>query len=506
MRHDAAVRATKLERLRAGAAPRVLELCSGCGGMSLGLAAAGFDLVAHVEFDETAAASYALNFQPPSEAHRAAWAAPRDMVRSDPATLASEIGLKGPVSSHFDVLAAGLPCQAFARIGRSKLRSITGDDDAFINDPRAKLYQRFLQYAEAVQPVAILIENVPDILNHGGHNVPEEICATLEEIGYRTRYTLLNSAYYGVPQMRERLFLIAIDRSLGITPSFPEPSHAAQLPSGYESARTVALKHVPATGSRFGEIPKAAEGLPKAVSTRAALADLPKIREHVRDPAAMRRRKVTDILPYAAFSGISDYAARMRDWPGYQKSYVGTDGHVVRLTPRDFPIFRRMNHGGDYPHAWMVAETIFKEQLAKQKPRPVKGSDDWQELRSRHVPPYDPGKFPNKWWKLDPALPSRTLTAHMGKDTYSHIHWDSAQKRTISVREAARLQSFPDCFRFAGAMNAAFRQIGNAVPPMLAEAVAKQLLCDLLSQVITDDTDRGVVAVQREEHRRVSFG
>jgi DNA (cytosine-5)-methyltransferase 1 len=59
--------------------------------------------------------------------------------------------------------------------------------------------------------------------------------------------------------------------------------------------------------------------------------------------------------------------------------------------------------------------------------------------------------------------------------TYSHIHYDSRQCRSVSVREAARLQSFPDGFRFAGAMNAAFRQIGNAVPPLLGLAVAKAL-------------------------------
>ncbi len=65
--------------------------------------------------------------------------------------------------------------------------------------------------------------------------------------------------------------------------------------------------------------------------------------------------------------------------------------------------------------------------------------------------------------------------AHLGKDSYSHIHYDSAQARTISVREAARLQSFPDGFVFCGAMNAAFRQIGNAVPPLLAQAVASTI-------------------------------
>ena len=66
--------------------------------------------------------------------------------------------------------------------------------------------------------------------------------------------------------------------------------------------------------------------------------------------------------------------------------------------------------------------------------------------------------------------------AHIGKDTYSHIHYDSRQARVISVREAARLQSFPDGFRFCGAMNGAFKQIGNAVPPLLAQRLAEVML------------------------------
>jgi DNA (cytosine-5)-methyltransferase 1 len=65
--------------------------------------------------------------------------------------------------------------------------------------------------------------------------------------------------------------------------------------------------------------------------------------------------------------------------------------------------------------------------------------------------------------------------AHLGKDGYSHIHYDSDQARTISVREAARLQSFPDGFVFEGSMNPAFRQIGNAVPPLLAKALALRI-------------------------------
>ena len=91
------------------------------------------------------------------------------------------------------------------------------------------------------------------------------------------------------------------------------------------------------------------------------------------------------------------------------------------------------------------------------------------------VPPYPVGNFPNRWCKLRPDQPSRTLLAHIGKDTYSHIHYSDEQARTISVCEAARLQSFPDGFKFEGTMNPAFRQIGNAVPPVMAWKIAEEL-------------------------------
>jgi DNA (cytosine-5)-methyltransferase 1 len=108
------------------------------------------------------------------------------------------------------------------------------------------------------------------------------------------------------------------------------------------------------------------------------------------------------------------------------------------------------------------------------------GTEAWTTLRKKIVPPYDAQKFPNKWRKMDRKAPARTLMAHIGKDTYSHIHYEDAQARTISVREAARLQSFPDGFRFSGAMNSAFRQIGNAVPPLIATAIAHAILGSLV--------------------------
>lgn len=478
----------KLERLRTGAKLRTLEICSGAGGLSLGLATAGFELTAHVEMDREAAESYALNFGRDRAADDP-WALPRNMEHCSADDLVSELGLNTPTSSAFDILAAGLPCQAFARIGRSKLRAVAGEEDAFQKDPRAALYRRFLDYVTATQPLVIIIENVPDILNFGGHNVPEEICDTLEEWGYRTAYTILNAAYYGVPQVRERLFVVAFADVLGISPVFPAPTHFLELPRGYEGSRRVALKHVDKESGRFHEIHKPSRGLPKAVGVRAALGDLPKIKEHATDPKVIRRRRLDDCLPYRTpKGGVSDYAKLMRNWSGFE-TQGEAGGHLVRLTPRDFPIFRHLEHGADYPQARKLAEELFAEAV-RAKDLTDAESDAWKDLRRSIVPPYDPAKFPNKWWKMDPLKPSRTLTAHMGKDTYSHIHYDSYQARTVSVREAARLQSFPDGFRFAGAMNAAFKQIGNAVPPLLGLAVARSLRQQIeMALVPAEETD-----------------
>jgi DNA (cytosine-5)-methyltransferase 1 len=455
--------------------------------MSLGLEAAGFELTAHLESDPIAAATYALNFAPPCSVQAEAWSMTREMASASPVALVAELGLRQSAAEAFDVLAAGLPCQAFARVGRSKLRSVSGDEDAFKKDPRAVLYRRLLDYARATQPLAILMENVPDILNFGGHNVPEEISANLDALGYETRYTLLNAAFYGVPQLRERLFLIAVDRSLSIPPGFPEPTHRANLPRGYRDTRTAALKYVPAGASHFHPIPEPTARLPGAVCARAALSDLPFISEHFADPPAMRRRRLGDRLAYRYDAKTSAYARLMREWTGF-KTYGALDGHVVRLTPRDFPIFQRLPHGAEYPKALEIAKQLFEAKLGDSAAAGCRLQPDsapYAQLRHETIPPYDPKKFPNKWWKLEPAAPSRTLTAHIGKDTYSHIHYDSRQRRTISVREAARLQSFPDGFRFAGTMNSAFCQIGNAVPPLVAFAIARTLKQIVLNAAAT---------------------
>lgn len=88
---------------------------------------------------------------------------------------------------------------------------------------------------------------------------------------------------------------------------------------------------------------------------------------------------------------------------------------------------------------------------------------------------YDDTQFKDKYFMLDPEKPGNTITAHIAKDGYRHIHWDASQHRTLSVREAARIQSFGDYYRFSGFRTSRFRQIGNAVPPLLAEQLAVQM-------------------------------
>jgi len=332
-----------------------------------------------------------------------------------------------------------------------------------------------------------MIENVPDILNYGGHNIAEEICEVLEGLGYDPRYTMLNAVFYGVPEMRERMFLIAYHKELSAQKWFPEPTHWIDLPKGYNGSRQVAMKTIKLDLFKenrwFVEPPEPhPDHAITAITAEEALSDLPRIE----DDSLQKRKKVPrrfdSIVLYPQGKILTDYQRVMRTWPGF-KAGEGIRDHVIRYLPRDYKLFARLQPGDQYPEAHALAMQMFEEQLdmieQKEGERPLKGSKRYEQEWKSFVPPYDPKKFPNKWRKMEADKPARTLMAHLGKDSYSHIHYDSTQARTISVREAARLQSFPDGFAFMGPMNPAFRQIGNAVPPLMAKALAEMILCQL---------------------------
>lgn len=474
----------KMNRLNSNA-PRVLDLFSGCGGMSLGFHKAKYQILGGLEIDPKAAETHGKNFfKDESHVILSNHIFSHDITKCNPQKFAQTV-LKRPnakLERLVDFIIGGPPCQAFARIGRAKLREIMEHPEAFLTDERANLYTNFLEYVEAFKPIAILMENVPDIMNYGGKNIAEEIVASLDEMGYKSKYSILNAAHYGVPQMRQRFYLIAILKTLQIEPTFPNPTHYIELPRGYESAQQVALKAMPLPLFRgktgFVTCPKPTPDLTPAVTTEKAISDLPKIFSHLTGQMKRGAKTFNTLVKYRKDTHENNYVNMLKTWTGFEAE-KGVWDHVIRYLPRDYELFRRMKPGDQYPEVYQLALTMFNKALLNyERETQIKldeQSKEYHELRRSIVPPYSPKKFPNKWRKLESDKPARTLTAHIGKDTYSHIHYDSEQARVISVREAARLQSFPDGFKFCGAMNSAFRQIGNAVPPIQAYALAKHI-------------------------------
>ena len=459
----------KARRLQSGGKPRVLDLFAGCGGFSLGFKAAGYEIIGAVESDPHAARTHALNLKTNCK--------PTD-INVDPLEFIRSITDERPEEA-VDVIVGGPPCQTFARVGRAKLRAESHRQDCWT--ARAGLYERYIAYVKALKPLVIVLENVPDILHYQGRNVAHEICELLGD-EYDATCTLLNAVNYGVPQFRERLYLIAFHKSLKVRWEWPSPTHLSQVPNGYQDIRAFARRQK--RGQFVERDPLHADlavgqRLKAAVSVQRALQDLPKIfaiNEYAAGNLGRHSQKLGLEKSYTG-KALTNYAEQMRQWPGLETGRTVT-AHVVRCLPRDFRIFARMEPGDQYPQAHLHSLMLRDEHLAELSNAGLAvlpGSDRWKDIHKQFVPPYDPTKFPNKWRKLENDQPSRTLMAHLSHDSYSHIHYDSSQARTLSVREAARLQSFPDGFRFECCMNEAFKQVGNAVPPFVARVLARQL-------------------------------
>ncbi len=443
---------------------KVLDLFSGAGGMALGFEAAGARCIGALEKDASAARTFAQMFahsQPvvmggplEGDAHRLTARQMADRLQEVP-----------------DIIVGGPPCQGFSRAGRAKNKSLEGVEllhpKFSTRDPeRNDLYRTVLDAVRFFSPLAFVIENVPGIREQYGVDRAAGIRREGVALGYNVRCFLLNAAWYGVPQHRWRLFIVGLRRDLGAKaiPQPPPRTHGdhCRLPEGMSIPREDWMV--------WGEgVPRQQGTHHQAfTSVHEALHDLPRLKGHLKGI-----KPIEQPLPYNREP--SAWATLMKAWPGKEATNV-VSGNIYRFTPRDFPIFKRMAFGDKYPQALLIAHEIFRDKLQKQGQVLEPGSVAWQALRAETIPPYRNDAFAEKWRKFDPDMPSWTVTAHLCRDTYSHIHYHSAQARTVTVREAARLQSFPDGFLFPPNMGDAFRQIGNAVPPFLGRAIALQLL------------------------------
>lgn len=468
----------KLERAEQRGYYTTVDLFAGCGGMTLGFHRAGFKCVASVEIDDDARKSHELNFA--NKVPPGGYASFPDVTKIEPDEATSHLSPLAPtLQDGVDIVIGGPPCQAFSRLGRAALWRLADKDYAHGHDRRATMYEYFLHYVAQLKPLAFVMENVREIGKFVGRNIAEEIALTADDMGYETRYTLLNAVWFGVPQLRERAVIIGIRKELGKTPSFPKIRHRYVLPVGYSTSRA-GTGHIEflQPHDHYVDHLEFASRTSSAVTLKEAFSDLPPITEHLAHLSASKRPRSPD--QESSYTGPPiGYPKEMRLWPGFRSDNLAFTGHIIRYTPRDYETFRRMPHGGMYPEALEIAHQIFEERLQEAEREHGKeireGSALWKQIYAATVPPYKAGRYPNKFRKLWPDHPSRTLPAHIGKDSYSHIHYDSQQARGISLREAARIQSFPDAFALHGSMNSRLKQIGNAVPPLLAFAVAKAL-------------------------------
>lgn len=311
-----------------------------------------------------------------------------------------------------DLIAGGPPCQGFSV--NAPIRTL--------DDPRNHLFKDFLRIAAILKPKALLIENVPGIISLGKGTVIEQIYYELEKIGYKVDHRILFAGHYGVPQMRFRTIFIAIRKSNPKTVVFPLPEYNAKAVANFTGAKTLCLEIVPLQ-----------ERLLKPQTNVAdALTDLPVIEQGI----------IQEELEYTK-EPQNEYQEYLR-----KDSNKIFNHYCNKLASINLLRLKHIPQGGswrDIPHDLLPAG------LKRAK-------------RSDHT---------KRYGRLDPkGLCSTVLTKcdpHWG--SFFHPDYD----RVISIREAARIQSFPDKYRFYGTVTSQYAQVGNAVPPLMAKQIGQTI-------------------------------
>jgi len=196
---------------------QVLDLFCGAGGMTLGCEQADYDVIAGVDNDETAMKTYRENFD-----HRGIVC---DLSSLDPEEFEIEFGI---TPSDVDIIVGGPPCQAFSIAGKR-------DED----DPRANLVFRFAEYVDYYQPNSFVMENVTGIESFNDGKTLDLLYDDFDASGYEIQHQTLNAAEYGVPQKRQRVFVVGVHNEYDGSYSFPDPTHGPTTDVEQSSQQTV---------------------------------------------------------------------------------------------------------------------------------------------------------------------------------------------------------------------------------------------------------------------------
>lgn len=373
-----------------------IDLFSGAGGISLGLEAAGYQVLLANDLNPAAARSYRRNF--PEHVF-----VEQDIREVDAAALAAAAGVK---PGELDLLMGGPPCQGFSIIGAR-----------VVHDERNDLFRDFLRIGKALMPRCMVIENVPGLATLAQGAILRAILDGFRQLGYSCGFAELLAAQYGVPQMRWRMVFVAFRNDLGIPAAmgFPRPTHGRRGIGELIPNCTIP----PADWAGF-------------ITAREAIGDLP---------------------PVAAGQEVSEYTGRPVS--AYQRAMRAGlkkqlhNHYAPKLSAQNMARIAALKEGQDW----------------RDLPRELLPEGMRHALRKDHT-----RRYSRMTWD---GIPRSIITRFRDPKSGEYTHPD--QDRTISIREAARIQSFPDRFVFEGSYSEQYDQVGNAVPPLLAAAVAGEI-------------------------------
>jgi DNA (cytosine-5)-methyltransferase 1 len=377
---------------------KIISLFSGAGGMDLGFINAGFDIVFANDFDKDACETYKKNIS-------------NHIIHGDISKIKDK-----DIPKNIDVLIGGFPCQGFSIANRNR----------HIDDHRNSLYKEMIRIIDVSKPKIIVAENVKGILSLGGGIVINQIKLDLLKLGYEVDYKVFNTAYFGIPQYRERVVIIA--NKIGEPNIFPTPTHNQ---NNLVSTKDV-CSHLSNIDITYNPI---------KIKNKTIYNHIASTNVHDKFWARKHDIKQEDVCDYLKIwrkkAGISTKKIDLIF------GYKHTAGHW----------FRKDNNSGSIPKPsdwWKLKEILkFDDKFDKSV----------TELVEKNIV-FEQSLRITNWDK-----PSDTITA-----TSPEIHVN--KQRRLSVRECAIIQTFPDEFIFYGSLNSMYRQIGNAVPVKFAYQIA----------------------------------
>jgi DNA (cytosine-5)-methyltransferase 1 len=390
------------------------------------------------------------------------------------------------------VLIGGPPCQAYSLVGRSRMRG--ADPAKYDSDPRHFLYQEYLAILARYQPAVFVMENVKGLLSStiNGESMFDRIVGDLSEparaIGLRDR-----------PRLRYRLHALAnsVQRSMSHRNEEPANFIVKAEQFGIPQARHRVI--IVGVRDDVGRTPRPLTAA-KPVPLKDVLADLPPLRSQISrsaDSAADWNEVLSDCaraLERSYRSGPLVAYLNTLEINAVGRLNVGAEFMKTRKKPQYRPDWYRDDRlGGVCNHVSRshlrtdiqryFFSAVFAASLNGSARSPVLA--DFPEFllpNHENVAEGVAGNMFSDRFRVQPwKRPATTVTSHIAKDGHYYIHPDPLQARSLTVREAARLQTFPDNYFFCGPRTSQYQQVGNAVPPLLAHQIA-----EIVDEVLSD--------------------